>query len=415
MAGRRDVAGRGREQQAHAGGLPRASLAPFLRQPVSRHYILGVLGDIARITLIVCAAVEGIFLSDLLINVLLPRVLEHRSSVLTLLLLIGVSAPEGLFLSLPVAIVVGCYLTLLRRRETGEFTVLAGMGYGGRLLFTIAAVVGIGFLILSMLLSAFVEPLSRYTRERVLVDMAFQGMSNAEIGAGKFYTMDELTVFLTAGRLVQGADHVFIFQEKANGAQQLMMVNKTEGVKNAAGDPVGLMLDGMTVVNYATTEVADPRCAECRRQTIVPANYNVIDRLFVKLPKISGPDPGQRGDNINNNTTIELLLQLDRKDARELVGQRLLRSLLCMLAPIIALLAVAMTRPATQLVAMPAAAGLVLAFSFFGPRAVAAASDLPLGVTVILLLGATGLAAWVMQIATMRREAAALRLARVSL
>jgi lipopolysaccharide export system permease protein len=403
------------EQLSHNARPPLSSLAPFLHHPVSRNYVAGVLGDIVRIALIICLAVEGIFLSELLIGVLLPRVLEHRGNILTLVQLIGLSAPEGLFLSFPLAILMGCYLTLLRRREAGEFTVLAGMGYGVRLLIAIAVVTGVGSFAFSLLFSTYVEPLSRYNRERVFVDMAYEGMSNAEIGAGKFYTLDGLTVFASSGRLTQGADDVFIYQDKGADGQQLIMASQTEGVDDANGDPVGLMLDDITILSYAMSEANDLDCMDCGRQTIIPTNYSVISRLFVGLPDIPRPDAGTRRDSLINNTTIELLFQLDRQDAREIIGQRLLRSLLCFLAPMIALLAVALTRPATQLMALPAAAGIVLAVSFFGPRAAAAISAMPLIVSVALLITSTGLAWWVLHFATLRREATCLHTAKVNL
>ena len=45
-----------------------------------------------------------------------------------------------------------------------------------------------------------------------------------------------------------------------------------------------------------------------------------------------------------------------------------MRGLFVFVAPLLALLAVALTRPHTALVALPTAAGLLLAGSFFGPR-----------------------------------------------
>lgn len=371
---------------------------------------------IVRITAVVCLGVEAIFLSDLLIAEVLPRVLDHRGGPLVLLQLLTLSAPEGLFLSLPLAILIGTYLTLLRRREAGEFTVVAGMGHHAGLLIGGALGVGAAFFLFSTLLSAYAEPLSHYHRERIFVDMTFRALSNAEIGAGKFYSLEGLTVFATGGRLAQRGEDVFVSRTFEDGQQQLLLAERSEGVLDGSGAPLGLLLNDLTVVGYRV-ESADGvnQCDSCEAPLIAPSSFYSVNRHFVGLPPLQDPIQRNRTDNMSNNTSAELLLRLDREDARNVLGKRLLRAVLCLLAPLLALVAMTFTRPSTVLLALPAAAGPLLGASFFGPRLVDLLSPLPLFVSGCFTLAGLLAILAALQATIMRREASCFRAAKVNL
>lgn len=336
----------------------------FLRRRVSLGYAGRLLAEIGGLTLLVLAAVEGIFLSDLLISDLLPQVLEHRAGLLNLLLLLALAVPNGLFLSLPLALLVAAYLTFLRRREAGEFAVVAGMGYSTRLLAAAALVAGLGGFLLSAVLSGYVEPNARYLMRRAVFDITYAALRDGAVGAGKFYTLGDETVFVSHGWLADAASNLFIHQHVGGTRNRIVVAPHTRGFASTTGAPVGIVLRDATLLDFDLDRGGS-------RVSIEPRSVTTLNQAVVGLPRLAPPDLAGRDGHLEEQTTLELLGSGRRDgDIAAALGKRLLRALLCLLAPLLAVPAMAQTRPKTLLLALPAAATVVLGISFFGPRGV---------------------------------------------
>jgi hypothetical protein len=93
----------------------------------------------------------------------------------------------------------------------------------------------------------------------------------------------------------------------------------------------------------------------------------------------------------------------------------LLRALICFAAPLLALLAVALSRPATLLFALPGATAIVLGLSFFGPRAIELAVSLGLMRLAVAVLLAMTIVTLVAAVLVRRNEAGCIGPARVRL
>jgi len=362
----------------------------FLRRRVSFGYAGRLLAEIAGLTLLVLVAVEGIFLSDLLISDLLPQVLEHRAGLLNLLLLLALAVPNGLFLSLPLALLVAAYLTFLRRREAGEFAVVAGMGYSTRLLAAAALVAGLGGFLLSAVLSGYVEPNARYLMRRTAFDVTYGALRDGAVGAGKFYTLGDETVFVSHGWLTDAASNLFIHQHVEGTHNRIVVAPHTRGFTSTTGSPLGIVLQDATLLDF-DLDRGGPRVG------IEPRSVTTLNRAVVGLPHLVPPDLAGRDANLEEQTTLDLLGGGRRHgEVAVVLGKRLLRALLCLLAPLLAVPAMAQTRPKTLLLALPAAAAVVLGISFFGPRLVEELVVWGLaGAVWTLLAGALALAALV--------------------
>ena len=342
------------------------------RWPVSFRYAAGISRDIAYYTLNAIALVEGIFLSDLLISEILPRVLEHQAGFGPLLYLVMLAFPEGLFLALPIALVVSVYLVLLRRREAGEFIVLAGTGYDARMIVAAALFTGLCGLGISAVISSYVEPLARYGLQRAYLDLTFQSVRSGQLSPGKFFSFGQFSVFAAHSDSVDEAAGLFVHQQIGDGGHRVILADRALGL-DVAGAHKGVLLDHATIVDFnlhADTSLA--RCATCTTgPQVTPVSTNVLSQFSVPLPNIQVPDMRPRGLDPEEWMTPELLSQ-DMSDPTivTIFGIRLFRGLLCLIAPMFAVLAVAFTNPRTFLFALPVAAALVLSGSFFGPTAV---------------------------------------------
>jgi lipopolysaccharide export system permease protein len=385
----------------------------FWRERVSLAYARDLLSAIGRDVLVVLAAVEGIFLSELLISELLPSVLEHGGDIIDTIVLMSLSIPEGLYLALPLALVIATYLTLLRRREASEFTVVAGMGYSSRVLVGLALVTGIAGFVAATLLTGFVEPLSRYQLRKSAFDLAIEELKSGEIAAGKFHVFGEMAVFASRGRLGDRATGVFVHEHLDGDRNRIVMADRSLGLTSGAGRKA-ILLDDATILNFdlSTRGAGCEACVAAPRLT--PANVVNLNRFFVGAPELPLPETSPRRVGASReSTTPELFAEFDQSAG--LLGNRLLRAVLCFLAPLLALAAVTLTGPRTLLLALPAAGGILLAGVFFGPRLVDRIAGYGALATMGAVLAATLVVAGLALAIVRWREARCLSPARVRL
>jgi lipopolysaccharide export LptBFGC system permease protein LptF len=374
-------------------------LGAIVPRPVAIRHGGSLLIDASWLILAFVAGVEAVFLTDLVINRILPRVLEHGASLVNVLVLVVLSIPSCLYIALPISVLAAVYFTVLRRREAREFIVLAGMGLGAGPILRLALFIGSVGLILSLSLSGHVEPLARYAANRTLFDVRLEAIRNNAIGAGKFYHVDGTTVFAGSGQSNQVANSVFFIRDQGEGRYQLVTAMQSRRSGESATTNAGVVLRNAAAYDFQIRKEAlpgvpvAPDCEDCTALRIAPGDAHASNWILVDLPNLQFPDSRPRGGRIEERTSFELLGEdLTRNSVKRELGDRLFRGLLVFLAPLLAVLAVALTRPALFVIALPAAASLVLAGSFFGSRLIEALSPLGLhGMTAVLIAGAVGL------------------------
>lgn len=362
-----------------ARGRVRARL-PFVLHPVSRRYGAGLLIDVVRQSAIVLAIVESIFLGELVLSELLPRTLDMHAGFANLALLVVFAAPEGIFLSLPLSVLVAAYLIFLRRREAGEFAVIVGMGHPVQVLVGAALLLGISGFAVSQLLAGYVEPNASYQLERAFFHITSKSLRDGEFAPGKFYDAGDQMVFVSHGRLADGANNIFIQQSLPPDRTRMIVARSGSGLDGISGSQIGLMLQDVTVLDFNLEPSGPPSaagatgtgCADCRGPSVIkPIDVLLLNRIPIALPQLPLSQMRAQDAVLDNLSTTDLLARGPPSNlVAAILGKRLLRGLLCLLAPILGLLAVALTRPATLLFALPAASALILAGSFFGPTVV---------------------------------------------
>ena len=384
-------------------------------------YAAGLIFDAWKFVGFVLVGAEAIFLSDALISNLLPLVLEHQAGILNLLTLVVLSVPVVLVIALPLALLVGAYFAFLRRRQAAEFTVMAGMGYSSRSLIALAVTIGLGGLAASLLLSGFAEPLARHQLAEVAFHIQYDALREGKIAAGKFYRIRNYAVFASSGRINDAASNIFVHQRVNAQKDRIVVAKHAVRIKRPERSTnIGLILEGVAIFDLQHQEMDSDagesagqtdRCADCdEAATVSPFQIMRFDRIFVEFPSTSLPSRGPRGSLHEEWTSLELLQQGPRAEwTTAVLGDRLLRGIICFLTPLLGLLAVVMTTDRTYLFALPVAGSAVLCAGFFGSYGVdflaSRGMAMTLGVLAAMAASATLLvAAWIR-----RRESGCIR------
>lgn len=370
-----------------------------VRRPVSLHYLAGLSADVGKTVLIVLLTIEALFLSDVIVSRVLPQLLAHDAGVGTIALIVLYSVPNGLFIALPTALLIGVYIVVLRRREGQEFQVFAGFGYGPRVLSMTAVAIGLLGFAVSLMLSGFLEPPSRYHLITTLEGVAHQAIKDGELASGRFYQVGDTTLYAATGRLTEVAGDVFMHQDRADGLGRVIVASHLTNPQTNRQGHFGLLLNNVNIYEFANQ--TGPRtgrsgqktaadCAECDANDLLPPLKHLqVEQFHMELPKakLALPRDWRRPEESN---FVDLLSEPDWDSSHvQVFGERLLRAALCLVTPLLALVTVALTFKSTMLISLPAAAGVVLVLSFFASNNVALISQYGVWATVGAILGGT--------------------------
>lgn len=351
-------------------------------KPVATRHEVGLLRDTGVLALAFVAGIEAIYLTDLIINRILPRVLENGASLTNVLALAVLAIPSSLYISMPVAVLTSVYFVVLRRRESREHMVFAGMGKGVGRLLVFGAGVGTIALLMSLFISGFLDPLSRYQAGRTMFEVRLEAIRSGALGAGNFYQHDGFTIFAGSGRTSTVANNIFFLQEQGEGSYRLVTASQSNRLDAPTMTSAGVILRNAAVFDFGILRQPkhSAECPDCAPLTVVPIGARASSQILIELPNLRFDEREPRGNRIDERTSIELLDgDLTNAAVAAELGDRLFQALLVFIAPLLAILAVSQTRPTMILIALPAAAGAVLAGSFFGSQLVDMMLPLGLG------------------------------------
>ncbi|MBU1175976.1 MAG: LptF/LptG family permease [Alphaproteobacteria bacterium] len=360
-------------------------------KPVRLRYWAKLFSSVAVLLIAIVATVEAIIVVDLLLSRIMPHVLEHRASLLNAVIMVGLSLPSGIYIALPIATTTAVYFVLLRRREARELMTLAGMGLGVRPLIVFCLGVGAFGLALSLFLSGYVEPLARYAARVTMSNISMEAIRTGAMSAGKFYRFSVYTAFVGSGETDRTAQKVFLLQDLGEDGYRLIVASRSWRLDEQVASEPSLILSNAVTYRFKIADAAEASRtpAESAALRLASGEAFAAQLIMVRLPHLDLPENAPRLDQIAERTSFELLGgDLSDPDAKRAFAERLLQGFLVLAAPILALAAVSLTRAGTFLLALPAAAGLVLVASFFGPRLIEALASLSLnGVAGALAAG----------------------------
>lgn len=369
------AADRCRPASAASGSSPAARVFS-----IPRSYASWITVQIIVYFCLIACLVEGIFLSEHFIDIF-EQTVDETASLADVLLLLGLTAPEVHF-ALPVAILAAVYFVMLRCRERRELVVLAGSGLGRRELVVLATVLGIATLAASLAITGIALPHASFAFRRALVAVRNDAIRTGG-AAGHFYTFPGYTVYKWPRTAPTGYPGLFIYQTRDDGVDRAISVDGAQVMASSQPGALYFRLHDVMAVDIPdpntplgnADEANGPQahpigCTNCARgagRTMRSENYvQTLD-----LSQLMRLEP--RGIVPAEWTSAELLgfspppagAAPTSAERRELTG-RLVRGLLCLTAPFVALAALGLTTRLTQAFALPAACGLVLCLDVAG-------------------------------------------------
>jgi lipopolysaccharide export LptBFGC system permease protein LptF len=374
-----------------ATGL-RLTLANFLRGDYARGFFAGL----AMRALAVIILIEAIFLAEHFTWVFRDAV-RHEADLAGIALVLICTSTEIFDLALAVAILMASYLMLLRMRENRELLVLFGSGLGPYQLGALILIVALAGQLVSTIGSGVADPMSRYAQRAILFSSELRSLKKG-VAKNEFYyfpsyvayAMDHVVggapppragvpVIDASGAApapakpdVKGRDRtLFVYQQIAPHTSRVVTAAQARLDGPDRSGRIVLNLNDFTSHTFADAHPmpnangvptrADPlKCRDCTEilKDGPPVTMNV--RNMSQLMMVDQLLPfTARTSNTAEQTVFEQLFIPDYhdKDSRaaqmRLLAERFSRSLLAFLAPLMALLGVALTNRMTNWLALP--------------------------------------------------------------
>ena len=400
-------------EAASAG--PRVTLRNFLRGDYARGFFVRIASQAAAVIVLI----EAIFLAEHFTWVFRDAV-RHEADLSGIGLILACTSTEIFDLALAVAILMAGYLTLLRMRESRELLVLFASGLGPYQLGALILIVALAGQVVGVIGSGLADPMSRYAQRSILFSSELRSLKKG-VAKNEFYyfpsyvayAMDHVVdgappprapnklpnnssadapVIDASGGAdktpIEGKDRtLFVYQQV--GPQTSRVVTAAQArldgpdrsgriVLNLNDFTSHTFADAHPMANAATTGGdgavrADPlTCGDCAKvlqqaaPDLPPVTMHVRDMSQLMMVDQLLPFT-DRSSNTAEQTIFEQLFAPDNRnpEARaaqmKLLAERLSRSLLSFLAPLMALLGVALTNRLTNWFALPLSCLLLMA------------------------------------------------------
>jgi lipopolysaccharide export LptBFGC system permease protein LptF len=322
--------------------------------------------------------VEAIFLAERF-PIVFRDVLKNNASLLDTSLILACSSSQIFDLALAIAILTAVYWTVLRMRENRELLAIFAAGAGPYRIMLLVFGIAVCAQICSFFVSGVIDPMSRYAQRVILFNAEFHALSSG-VNTGQFYFFPNRVVYAPArsdmGRRRAGGGQsrsLFIYEQVAPDTFRLVTADRARLEGPDAAGRILLTLGGLTSRLFpdveprarnvlSSSQVNAKTCVSCptRQQDASPmtlaareiVRQTTVDELMAFRP---------RGSEAAELTIFEQLgVKPDTKPRRReedmrLLGERFVRSLLCLLAPLIALASVCLTVRATDYIVLPLA------------------------------------------------------------
>lgn len=341
------------------------------------YYVGSFVVSVLRLVLTVMALVEAIFLAERF-PMVFRDVINNNANLLDAGLMFACSSTQIFDLALPIAILVAVYLTTIRMREGRELLVFATAGIGPFHLIALASMIGFAALSVSMLVSSGIDPSARYAQRVILFDAEFRALKEG-INTGQFHYFSNKVTFAPARSTAPGgrndggqSRNLFVYQELNPGSFRVITADTVRLDGPFANGLIRLRLGG-----FSSTVFFEPRpttrsqsgaapclsCADTSNGALSAGD--VVQEL--KLDDLLPFPP--RGSDLKEMTLVDQLRPQSPPDPgrqrteMRLLGERVARGFLCLLAPLIALVSVCATTRATNHAVLPLACLALMALN----------------------------------------------------
>jgi len=365
----------------------RVTLGNFLRGDYAR----GFFARIASQAVAVIILIEAIFLAEHFTWVFRDAV-RHEADLSGIGLILACTSTEIFDLALAVALLMAGYLTLLRMRESRELLVLFGSGLGPYQLGALIAILSLAGLCIGLFGSGVADPLSRYAQRSILFSSELRSLKKG-VAKNEFYyfpsyvayAMDHVVdgappprkpgevAVIDASANTKPADRtLFIYQQTGPATSRVVTAAQARLDGPDRSGRIVLNLNDFTSHTFddphpAPTDDGQTRPVPCKNCTQIlkqsaPADMPPVSMKVRDMSQLMMVDQllpfTARSSNVAEQTIFEQLFAgsqtgTDRAAQMKLLAERFSRSLLSFLAPLMALLGVAMTNRLTNWFALP--------------------------------------------------------------
>lgn len=350
------------------------SVVRLLAGPFAQLYARRFFGGVAMLVFTVMVLFEAVFLAERF-PMVFRAVYEHHAEPIASFTLLLWNSTQVVDLALAIAVLVGVYWTTLRLRENRELLVLVAAGTGPFQLVNLVLMVAVLALIASLTVSGIADPAARFAQRQLLFNAEFHALRTG-INTGQFYEFPGRVAFAPAHK--QGTANapdnyqtrgLFVYEDVAPGKFRVITADhaRLEGPDSAGR--VLLKLGGFTSQTFSAPENASVAskqtydtcngCAEANRRTSHMALLSgdvtqamMADQLLTFEPRGTNADELSIFDQFARD---QYASDARHRDDMRLLGERIARSLLCLLAPFIALATVCLTNRRTNYFALPLA------------------------------------------------------------
>ena len=376
-----------------AGDAPTSSVTPLrvtLQHFLRGKYAKGFFHRIASQALAVIILIEAIFLAEHFTWVFRDAV-RHEADLSGIALVLACTSTEIFDLALAVAILMASYMTLLRMRENREILVLFASGLGPYQLGVLVLIVALAGQVTSTIGSGLLDPLSRYAQRSILFSSELRSLKKG-VAKNEFYYFPSYVAYAME-RVEGGAPPpaapgqvptidasgsakvaapakdraLFVYQQTGPNTSRVVTAAQARLDGPDRSGRIVLNLNDFTSHTFADAHplggTAGPvKCTNCpdTLKDTPPISMKVRDMSQLMMVDQLLPFTA-RSSNTVEQTLFEQLFVPDyhSPDARaaqmRLLAERFSRSLLSFLAPLVALLGVALTNRTTNWFALPLA------------------------------------------------------------
>ncbi|MDE1940168.1 MAG: LptF/LptG family permease [Alphaproteobacteria bacterium] len=334
----------------------------------------------------VMALVESIFLAERF-PMVFRDVLKNNADLLDTAMLFVLNSTQIFDLALALAILMAVYWTTLRMRENRELLVLFAAGTGPYQIAALILAVAVTAQIGSLVVSGLVDPASRYAQREILFNAEFRALRSG-INTGQFYFFPNRVAFAPAQTKVRNGytssdqtQKLFVYEQIKTATFRVITADHA---RLDGPDRYGTILLKLLGFTSRTFSVAPPAanvtpssaeggrklCADCRGQRGGVSQMTVsardvtqemtLDELLTFLPRGSKPEELTIFEQLEAKAGTT---SLKRRQEMRLLGERFARSLLCLLAPLMALVSVCLTSRITNYLALPLACMALMALN----------------------------------------------------
>jgi len=396
-----------------------------LRLDIARDFFRRVALQIVAVMVLI----EAIFLAERF-TIVFGEGLQKNANLFDISLILGCTSTEIFDLALAIAVLTSVYWVCLRMREERELLVLSAAGVGLFQLILLVGAVAVAAQLLSLAVSGAIDPASRYAERAILFDAEYRAIRTG-VNAGQFYYFPDHVAF--APPKEHGPDRrpfepgeyyfspnfvvprtgpssedrrLFVYEEQAPGVSRIITANhayldgpdSTGHIALKLRDFASHMLLEQQMTRAASAIKAGIPCARGSCPHLLPdlpqiamhvrdlSQQMSIDQLIPFPP---------RGTDVAEQTIVQEAFSSSAPDRRmdELVslGQRFTRSLLCFLAPLVALAALSLTTPFTNNFVLPLACMVLMALDLGTERLIAQTAPSNAAIAVAVPIVVAGL------------------------